>query len=112
MIDGCNANIFAHASFLRSAFVWKGISKLQLREELHNLYSWPIIIRMIRSRMRRCAEHVARMKQKRNAYRMLVGKPKGKSPLGRPRRRWVNNVKMDLREVGWGGMDWIDLAPG
>jgi hypothetical protein len=46
----------------------------------------------------------------RNAYRTLVGKPEGKIPLGRPRRRWVDNIKMDLRESGWGGMDWIDLA--
>jgi hypothetical protein len=50
------------------------------------------------------------MREKRNAYRILVGKPEGKRPLGRPRRRWVVNIKMDLREVGWDGMDWIDLA--
>jgi hypothetical protein len=48
--------------------------------------------------------------EKRNAYRMLVGKPEGKRPLGRPRHRWVDNIKMDLREIGWDGMDWIDLA--
>jgi hypothetical protein len=47
---------------------------------------------------------------KQNAYRILVGKPEGKRPLGRPRRRWVDNIKMDLREIGWGGVDWIDLA--
>jgi hypothetical protein len=47
---------------------------------------------------------------RRNAYRILVGKPEGKRSLGRPRRRWLNNIKMDLREIGWGGMDWIDLA--
>jgi hypothetical protein len=50
------------------------------------------------------------MGSKRNAYRTLVGKPEGKKPLGRPRRRWVNSIKMDLREIGWDGMDWIDLA--
>jgi hypothetical protein len=50
------------------------------------------------------------MREKRNAYRILVGKPEGKRPLGRPRRRWVDNIKMDLREIGWDGMDWIDLA--
>jgi hypothetical protein len=56
----------------------------------------------------RWAGHVARMGEKRNAYRLLVGKPEGKIPLGRPRRRWVDNIKMDLLEIGWGGVDWID----
>jgi hypothetical protein len=56
------------------------------------------------------AGHVARMGEKRNAYRILVGKPEGKRPLGRPRRRCVDNIKMDLREIRWNGMDWIDLA--
>jgi hypothetical protein len=54
--------------------------------------------------------HVARMGEKRNAYRLLVGKPEGKRPLGRPRRRWVNNIRMDLGEVEWGGVDWIGLT--
>jgi hypothetical protein len=79
-------------------------------EELHNLYSLLNIIRMIKSRRMRWVGHVARMGWKRNAYRILVGKPKGKRPLGRPRYRWVDNIKMDLREIEWGGMDWIDLA--
>jgi hypothetical protein len=61
-------------------------------EELHNLYSSPNIIRMIKSRRMRCAGHVARMREKRNAYSVLVGKPEGKRPLGRPRRRWVDNI--------------------
>jgi hypothetical protein len=74
-------------------------------EELHNLYSSPN--RIIKSRR---AEHVARIGEKRNAYKILVGEPEGKRPLGRPRRRWVDNIKMDLREIGWGRMDWIDLA--
>jgi hypothetical protein len=50
------------------------------------------------------------MGEKRNACRILVGMPEGKRPLGRPRRRWEDNIRMDLREIGWGGMDWIDLA--
>jgi transcription termination factor 2 len=65
---------------------------------------------MIKSRRMRWAGHVARMGEKRNAYRIFVGKLEGKRPLGRPRRRWVDNIKMDLREIGWDGMDWIDLA--
>jgi hypothetical protein len=65
---------------------------------------------MIKSRRMRWAGHVARMGEKMNAYRILVGKPEGKRPLGRPRRRWVGNIKMDLREIEWDGMDWIDLA--
>jgi hypothetical protein len=79
-------------------------------EELHNLYSSPNIIRMIKSRRMRWAGHVPRMGEKRNACRILVGKPEGRRPLGRPRRRWVDNIKMDLREIGWDGVDWIDLA--
>jgi hypothetical protein len=79
-------------------------------EELHNLYSSPSIIRMINSRRMRWAGHVARIGEKRNAYRILVGKPEGRRPLGRPRCRWVDNVKMDLREIGWDGENSIDLA--
>jgi hypothetical protein len=54
--------------------------------------------------------HVARIWEKWNAYRLFVGKPEGKRPLGRPRRGWVDNIRMDLGEVGWGGVDWIGLA--
>jgi hypothetical protein len=79
-------------------------------EELHNLYSSPSIIRMIKSRRMRWAGHVARMGKKRNAYRILVGHPEGKRPLGRLRCRWVDNIKMYLRVIGWDGKDWIDLA--
>jgi hypothetical protein len=79
-------------------------------EELHNLYSSPSIIRIIKSRRMRWVGYVTRMEAKRSAYRMLVGKQEGKRPLGRPRRRWVNNIKMDLMEIGWGGMDWIEVA--
>jgi hypothetical protein len=73
------------------------------------LYSLPIII-MIKLRRMRWAGHVACMGEKRNACRILVGKLEGKRPLGRPRRRWEDNIRMDLREIGWGGMDWIHLA--
>jgi hypothetical protein len=79
-------------------------------EELHNLYSPPNIIRTIKSRRMRWTGHVARMGETRNAYRILVGKPEGKRSLGRPRRRWVDNIKMDLTEIGWYGVDWIELA--
>ncbi|KAJ4426318.1 hypothetical protein ANN_27132 [Periplaneta americana] len=78
--------------------------------ELHALYSSPDIIRNIKSRRLRWAGHVARMGESRNAYRVLVGRPAGKRPLERPRRRWEDNIKMDLREVGYDGRDWINLA--
>jgi hypothetical protein len=63
-----------------------------------------------KSRKMRWARHVTRMGEKRNAYRLLVRKPEGKRPLGRPRRRWVVNIKMDLLEIRWDGVDWIGLA--
>jgi hypothetical protein len=65
---------------------------------------------MVKSRRMRLDGHVARLGEKRNAYRILVGKPEAKRPLGRPRRRWVDNIRIDLREIGWVGMDRIDLA--
>jgi hypothetical protein len=79
-------------------------------EELHDLYFSPNIIRIIKARRMRWEGHVARMGKKRNAYRLLVGKPEGGRPIGRPRRRWLNNIRMDLAEVGWGVVDWIGLA--
>jgi hypothetical protein len=81
-------------------------------EELHDLYSSPSIIKTINTRSMRWARHVARMGEKRNAYRLLVGKPEVRIPLGRPRCRWVDNIKMDLVGIGWGGVDWIGLAQG
>jgi hypothetical protein len=74
------------------------------------MYSSPSIIRMIKSRRMRLAGHIARMEEKRNEYRILVGIPEGKRQPGRSRRRWVDNIKMDLRKIRWDGMDWIDLA--
>jgi hypothetical protein len=79
-------------------------------EELHNLYSPPDIIRKINSRRMRWAGHVARMGEERKVYKVLVGKPEGKRPLGRPSRRWEDGIRMDLREIGWGVVDWIRLA--
>jgi hypothetical protein len=78
-------------------------------KELHDLYSLPNIIKIIKSRRKRWAGHVARLGEKRNAYRLLVGKPEGKRPLGRP-CRWVDNIRMNLGEVEWGDVDWIGLA--
>jgi len=80
--------------------------------ELHDLYSSANIIRVIKSNRMRWAGHVARMGDSRGVYNVLMGKPEGKLPLGRPRRRWEDRsiIKMDLQEVGWGGMDWIELA--
>jgi len=79
-------------------------------EELNDMYSSPNIVREIKSRRMRWAGHVARMEERRGVYRVLVGQHEGKRPLGRPRRGWEDNIKMDLQEVGCGGMDWIELA--
>jgi hypothetical protein len=79
-------------------------------EELHNLYSSPSIIRIIKSRRMRLAGHVAGMGEKRNVYRLLVGKPEGKRPLGRPVCRWTDNIQMDLLEIGLSVVNWIGLA--
>ena len=79
-------------------------------EELNGLYSSPNIVRGIKSRRMRWVGHVARVGERRGIYRVWVGKPEGKRPLGRPRHRWEDNIKMDLQEVGCGGMDWILLA--
>jgi hypothetical protein len=82
-------------------------------EKLRDLYSSPSIITIIKSRRMRRAGHVARMGEKRNAYRLLVGKPEGKMPLGRPIRRWVDDIRMDLGEVGgvmWTGLVWLRIG--
>jgi hypothetical protein len=75
-------------------------------EELHNLYSYPYIIRQVKSRRMRWA----RMGEERKVYKVLVGNPEGKRPLGRPRRRWEYGIRMDLKEIGLGGVDWIRLS--
>jgi hypothetical protein len=84
---------------------WRRLHK----EELNDLNSSPNITRVIKSRRMRWAGHVACIGEERGAYRILVGRPEGRRPLGRPRRRWEDNIKTDLQEVGW-GMEWIELA--
>jgi hypothetical protein len=79
-------------------------------DELHNLYSSPNIVRVIKLRRMRWAGHVACMGEGRGVYRVLLASPEGKRPLGRPRRRWEDNIKMDLREIGMAGENWIRLA--
>jgi hypothetical protein len=79
-------------------------------DELHNLYSSPNIVRVIKSRRMRWAGHVARMWEGRGVHRVLVGRPEGKRPVGRPRRRWDDNIKLDVREVWIDGVNWIQLA--
>jgi hypothetical protein len=85
---------------------WKRLHK----KELYALYSSPNVIRLIKSRRLRWAGHAARMGERRGAYRALVEKSEGRRPLGKPRRRWDDNIKTDLREVGWGVMDWTNLT--
>ena len=79
-------------------------------EELNDLYSSPNIMRVIKSRRMIWAGHVARLGEERGAYRVLVGKPERKRPLGRPRCRWVDNIRLNLQEVGCEYVDWIGLA--
>ena len=88
----------------------KGRNKGQIQSVRNVLHSSPNIVRVIKSRRMRWVGHVARMGEERGVCRVLVGKPEGKRPLGRPRRRWVDNIRMDLQEVGCGYMDWIGLA--
>jgi len=79
-------------------------------EELNDLYSSHNIFRVIKSRRMRWSEHIARMGERIHVYRVLMGKLEGKRQLGRSRRRWDVNIKMDIQEVGFGGMDWTELA--
>ena len=79
-------------------------------EELHGLYDSPDVVRIMKSRRLRWAGHVARMGEKRRLYSIVVGKPEGKRPLGRPRRRWEDNIRRDLREVGIRDENWLDVA--
>ena len=79
-------------------------------EELNELYSLPNTVRVVKSRQMRWSRHVVHMGEDRGVHRVLVGKPEGKTALGRPRRRWEDNIKMDLQEVGGGCGDWMELA--
>jgi hypothetical protein len=85
---------------------WRKLHK----DELHDLYSSPNIVRVIKSRKMRWAGHVARMGEGRDVYRVLVRRHEGKRPLRRPRRRWEDNINQDLREIGIDGANWIQLA--
>jgi hypothetical protein len=109
--------VFAVALFRDSAIgTWTkrddatGESRRLHNEELHDLYSSPNIVRVIKSRRMRWAGNVACMGEKRGAYRTFVGRPEGRRPLGRPKRRREYNIIMDLQEVRWVGMDWTELA--
>jgi hypothetical protein len=84
---------------------WRKLHK----EKLRDFYSLPNIVRVVKSRRMRWAGHVARMEEGRGVHRVLVGKPEGKRPVGRPRRKWEENIKMDLQEEGGDG-DWMELA--
>jgi hypothetical protein len=101
--------VLRRISALKRDYVTGDSRKLHI-EEFHNLYSSANVIRMMKTKRMRWRGHVARMGEKKNACRILVGQPEGKRALGRPKRRWVDNIKIDLREIGWGGVDWIDLA--
>jgi hypothetical protein len=79
-------------------------------EKLHILYSSLNIIRQRISRRMRWVGHVARMGEERNVYKVLMGKPEGKRPHGRPRHRWEDGIRMDLKKIGWGSVEWIQLA--
>ena len=112
-----NQQIFVSMVVKFSILLWysNGEWRRLHNEELNDLYSSPNIVRMIKSRRMRWAGHVARMGEERGAYRVLVGKPEGKIPLGRPRRRWLDNIKMDLQEVGcglWTGLGWHRIGTG
>jgi hypothetical protein len=84
----------------------------KLHNEVHGFYSSPSIVRVIKARRMRWAGHLARMGAVRGAYNILVGRPEGRRPLGRPRRRWEDNIKMDLREIGFGGCGLDSFGSG
>jgi hypothetical protein len=105
----CQNKVLRRIFELKTFKVTGGWRKLR-NEKLHNLYSSPNIIRMIKTRRMRWAGHVARMRPNRNVYRILEGNLEGKRPLGKPKHRWLNNIKTDLRVIELSSMDWVDLA--
>ena len=96
--------------FISLLYVFRTSMRPSSREITVSMRNWYNIVQVIKSRRMRWAGHVARIGEERGAYRVLVGKPEGKRPLGRPRRRWVDNIRMDLQEVGCGHVDWNGLA--
>jgi hypothetical protein len=106
----CDYDIY-HPHSLSNSRVIKGIWRQLHNGELHYLYSSPDIIRQIKARRMRWVGHVAHMGEGRNVYRVLVGKPEGRRPLERQRHRWEDGIKMNIREIGWGGGCGVDL-PG
>ena len=96
--------------YLGIFFLMVELARKLHNEELNDLYSSPNIVRLIKSRRMRWAGHVPRMEEGRGVHKVLAGKPEGKRPLGRPRRGWEDNIKMDLEEVGRNCADWMGLA--
>jgi hypothetical protein len=106
----CKENRVLRRKFLPKRNEVRGGWRKLHNEELRDLYPSPSIIRIIKSMRMRWAEHVALIGEKKNAYRLLVGRPEERRSLGRPRHRWVDNIRMDLGEVRWSDVDWIGLA--
>ena len=110
MIVGVLTTCYTQYTWHRSICIFLFNGTTLHNEELNDLYSLPNIVRVVKSRRMRWAGYLARMGEDRGVHRVLVGKPEGKRPLGRPRRRWEDNIKMDLQKVVGGRGDWMELA--
>jgi len=106
----CSLSYPARKAYVPYRYLWMVWSYSIFPHLINGLHSSPNTERAIKSRRMRWAGHVARMGEGRGVYRVFVGKHEGRRPLGRPRRRWENNIRMDLREVGYGCVDWMELA--